>query len=98
MTVTKEQDGNRLTVHIDGKLDALTSPQLEAEIGDLAGIESLVFDLKDLIYTSSAGLRVFLTCQQIMDDRGSMVIRNANEDVMDIFRETGFTKILDIEK
>lgn len=97
MTVTKQQEGNRLTVFIEGKLDAVTSPELEKEVGDLAGVEDLVLDLKDLIYTSSAGLRVFLNFQKIMDDQGSMVVRNANEDVMDIFKETGFLKILDIE-
>ena len=98
MTVTQEQDGSKLTVFIEGKLDALTSPDLEKELGDLAGVEDLILDLKDLIYTSSAGLRVFLNCQKIMDDQGSMVVRNANEDVMDIFKETGFLKILDIEE
>jgi len=97
MTVTKQQDGSKLTVFIEGKLDAVTSPELEKEVGDLAGVEDLVLDLKDLIYTSSAGLRVFLNFQKIMDDQGSMVVRNANEDVMDIFKETGFLKILDIE-
>ncbi|MCR5237223.1 MAG: STAS domain-containing protein [Lachnospiraceae bacterium] len=94
MTVTKKQDGNMLTVSIDGKLDALTSPQLEKELGNLNGIDNLVLDLKDLIYTSSAGLRVFLNAQKIMDDQGDMVIRNANEEVMDIFKETGFDKLL----
>ena len=98
MTVKKEQNGSKLTVFIEGKLDAVTSPDLEKELGDLAGIEDLAFDLKDLIYTSSAGLRVFLNCQKIMDDQGEMVVRNANDDVMDIFKETGFDKILDIEE
>ncbi|MCR5788787.1 MAG: STAS domain-containing protein [Lachnospiraceae bacterium] len=97
MTVTKEQDGSKLTVYIEGKLDAVTSPVLEKELSDLSGVEDLTFDLKDMPYTSSAGLRVLLNCQRIMDDQGSMVIIHANEDVMDIFRETGFNKILDIE-
>ncbi len=97
MTVKKEGNGNSLTVYIEGKLDVLTSPQLEKELGDLKGIENLVLDLKELLYTSSAGLRVFLNAQKIMDDQGDMVIRNANEDVMDIFKETGFNKLLDIE-
>ncbi len=97
MTIKKEGDGSSLTVYIEGKLDALTSPELEKELGDLQGIENLVLDLKDLLYTSSAGLRVFLNTQRIMDDQGEMVVRNVNEDVMDIFKETGFDKILDIE-
>ncbi len=97
MTVTKQQDGTNLTVFIEGKLDAVTSPELEKELSDLSGVENLVFDLKDMLYTSSAGLRVLLNAQKVMDDQGEMVIRNANEDVMDIFKETGFDKILDIE-
>ncbi len=97
MTVSTERDGSKLTVFIEGKLDAITSPQLEAKLGDLAGVEDLIFDLKDMIYTSSAGLRVLLNCQKIMDDQGNMLVRNPNEDVMDIFKETGFDKILDIE-
>ena len=97
MTVTKEQNGSNLIVYIEGKLDAMSSPKLEEELGNLAGVEDLVLDLKDLLYTSSAGLRVFLNAQKIMDDQGSMVVRNANEDVMDIFKETGFLNILDIE-
>ncbi len=97
MTVNKEQDGSTLTVFIEGKLDAVTSSDLEKELSDLSGVETLILDLKDLIYTSSAGLRVFLGAQKVMDDQGEMLVRNANEDVMDIFRETGFDKILDIE-
>ncbi|MCR5399283.1 MAG: STAS domain-containing protein [Lachnospiraceae bacterium] len=97
MTATKQQDGNKLTIYIEGKLNAVTSPELESVIGDLAGTEELIFDLKDLIYISSAGLRVLLTAQKIMDDQGRMVVRNANKDVMDIFKETGFLKIFEIE-
>ena len=97
MTVTKTLEGTTLTVAIEGKIDAVTSPILEEELGGLEGVEDLIFDLKDTLYISSAGLRVLLSAQKIMDDRESMVIRNANEDVMDIFKETGFLKILDVE-
>ena len=97
MTVTKTLEGTTLTVAIEGKIDVVTSPKLEEELGELEGVEDLIFDLKDTLYISSAGLRVLLSAQKIMDDRESMVIRNANEDVMDIFKETGFLKILDVE-
>ncbi len=98
MKLTKKQYGNRLVVSIEGKLDAASSPELEKALGDLADVEELIFDLKDLVYTSSAGLRVLLKAQKVMDDQGEMTVRNANEDVMDIFKETGFDKILDIEE
>ncbi|MCR5650701.1 MAG: STAS domain-containing protein [Lachnospiraceae bacterium] len=97
MTLKKEREGEKLTVYIDGKLDAVTSPEFEKELEDLSGIKELVLDLKDLLYTSSSGLRVFLNLLKIMDGQGSMTVRNVNEDVYDIFRETGFLKILDIE-
>ncbi|MBQ7200469.1 MAG: STAS domain-containing protein [Eubacterium sp.] len=97
MTVTKTFEGTTLTVAIEGKIDVVTSPMLEEELGKLERVEDLIFDLKDTLYISSAGLRVLLSAQKIMDDRESMVIRNANEDVMDIFKETGFLKILDVE-
>ena len=96
MSVKMEKDGSTLTVYVEGKLNAVTSPQLEAEISDLEGVEELIFDLKDLLYTSSAGLRVLLNAQKIMEDQGSMIVRNPNEDVMEIFKETGFLKIFDI--
>ena len=96
MSVKMEKAGSTLTVYVEGKLNAVTSPQLEAEISDLEGVEELIFDLKDLLYTSSAGLRVLLNAQKIMEDQGSMIVRNANEDVMEIFKETGFLKIFDI--
>ena len=39
-----------------------------------------------------------LNAQKIMDDQGHMVVRNANEDVMDIFEETRFDKVFEIEE
>ncbi len=98
MIVTKEQSGSTLTIYVEGKLNAVTSTQLEEELGELAGVEDLIFDLKDMVYTSSAGLRVMLNAQKIMDDQGHMVVRNVNEDVMDIFEETGFDKVFEIEE
>ena len=97
MTIRKMMNGDALTVALEGRLDTTTSPELEKELGDLAGVKSLVFDLTDLAYISSAGLRVLLVAQKAMNKQGSMVIRNASEAVMDIFDVTGFTDILTIE-
>ena len=99
MTIEKNRDGSRFTIAISGRMDAVTAPELGKIVeNELEGITELIFDLKGLEYTSSAGLRQFLAAQQVMDDQGSMVIRNANESVMDIFEETGFDDIFDIEK
>ena len=99
MTINKEQNGNELKIALEGRLDTTTAPQLEKEIGSaLDGITSLEFDLKDLAYISSAGLRVLLAAQKTMNkQKGKMVIHGANEDLMDIFEVTGFVDILTIE-
>lgn len=98
MNIDTKQEGSRLTIALEGELDALSSPELASVVEDsLSGITELIFDLEKLNYTSSAGLRVFLIAQQIMDEQGSMTVKHANESVMSIFEETGFTDILEIE-
>ena len=98
MTIEKAREGSKLTIALAGRMDALTAPELGKVVdNELGGIKELIFDLKDLEYTSSAGLRQLLAAQQIMDEQGTMVVKNASDAVMDIFDETGFTDILDIE-
>ena len=98
MTIDKKQEAGKLTIALKGRLDTTTSPQLEAELKTaLSGVTDLVFDFKNLEYISSAGLRVLLATQKAMLRQGSMVIRNANQDVMDVFEVTGFADILTIE-
>ncbi len=98
MTITKNKDGAKLVVALTGRLDTTTAPQLEAELRTVVdGISELEFDLAGLEYISSAGLRVLLAAQKVMNKQGSMVIRNANADLMDIFEVTGFVDILHFE-
>ena len=83
---------------LEGRLDTTTAPELESEVKtSLDGVSKLTFDLKDLEYVSSAGLRVLLSAQKIMNAQGEMKIRNVNETIMEIFEVTGFSDILDIE-
>lgn len=98
MQIIKKQDGTTLNIAVDGRLDTATAPNFENEIRDsLSGITTLVLDFNNLEYVSSAGLRVILTAQKIMNQQGKMIIRNANEDIMDVFEITGFADILTIE-
>ena len=57
----------------------------------------LTFDLEALDYVSSAGLRVLLSAQKIMNKQGEMTVRNVNDAVMDVFEVTGFVDLLNIE-
>lgn len=99
MTITKTQDGSSLTLTLAGRLDTTTAPQLEAELKQsVSGVTALTLDFGALEYLSSAGLRVLLSAQKVMNKQGSMTIRNVNETIMEIFEVTGFSDILTIEK
>lgn len=98
MNIKKEQNGSELNIAVEGRLDTITAPELDAELTTaLNGIEKLVFDFENLEYISSAGLRVLLSAQKVMTKQGSMVIRNVKPEIMEIFEVTGFVDILDIE-
>jgi anti-sigma B factor antagonist len=99
LNINKNLDGDKLVVTLEGRLDTTTSPQLEEQLrASMDGIKDLTFDFKDLAYISSAGLRVLLSAQKIMNKQGSMKICNVNADIMEIFDVTGFVDILDIEQ
>ncbi|MBR5090079.1 MAG: STAS domain-containing protein [Ruminiclostridium sp.] len=99
MTINKTNSGTTLTIALEGRLDTSTAPELEAEVkASVDGVTALIFDISGLEYISSAGLRVLLSTQKIMNKQGSMKVRGANETVMEIFDVTGFVDILDIEQ
>ena len=98
MEIKKSREGNALVIALEGRLDTNTAPQLEDELRTaLDGVGELFFDLKDLVYISSAGLRVLLSAQKTMNRQGQMTIRNVSPDIMEIFEVTGFVDILSIE-
>ena len=98
MTIQKKKDGASLTVSLEGRLDTLTSPELDAVLkAELPGVTDLTIDLASLEYVSSAGLRVLLSAQKVMNAQGKMTVKNVNETIMEIFDVTGFSDILTIE-
>ena len=97
MNIVRTRNGNELTLAIEGRLDTVTAPQLEAELKDLEGAEKLRFDFARLDYISSAGLRVLLSAQKMMAGKGGMKVTNVNDIVSEVFEVTGFADILDIE-
>ena len=97
MTITKTGEGNDLTIALEGRLDTTTAPDLEKEVqSSLDGVSDLTFDLSALEYISSAGLRVLLSAQKIMNKQCDMKIVGANEAIMEVFEVTGFVDILNI--
>ena len=98
MNIMKNKDGSKLTLVLEGRLDATTAPQLEAELkATLDGITELNLDFEKLEYLSSAGLRVILAAQKTMNKQGKMTIRHVNETIHEVFEVTGFIDILTIE-
>lgn len=98
MTITKTLEGTNMNIALEGRLDTTTSPQLEGELHpDIDNATELTFDLEKLAYISSAGLRVLLSAQKIMNKQGKMTIKNVCPEIMDIFDVTGFVDILNIE-
>lgn len=98
MTITKTQNGSALQIALEGRLDTMTSPELEAELNDsLKNADSLVLDFSKLDYISSAGLRVLLSAHKAMSTKGGMKVTNVNEIVREVFDVTGFADILTIE-
>lgn len=91
MQINKNQDGAKLTLAPIGRVDTITSPELEAAVV-LDGVEDLVFDLAQVDYISSAGLRVLLSAQKKMAGK-SMKIANAKPAVKEVFDITGFSDI-----
>ena len=97
LNIEKKANGNELTVALTGRLDTTTAPELENELKEnLGGVTVLTLDLAALEYISSAGLRVLLSTQKIMNKQGEMKVTHVSETIMEIFEVTGFSDILTI--
>ena len=98
MKIDKSLNGTALEIALEGRLDTTTAPELEQALkAILDDAETLTFDFSQLDYISSAGLRVLLSANKIMNRKGGMKVVNANEMVKEVFDVTGFVDILNIE-
>ena len=98
MTITKNLNGTTLEIALEGRLDTMTAPELEAVLSEsMDGAESLALDFSKLEYISSAGLRVLLSAHKAMSAKSGMKVTNVNEIVREVFEVTGFADILTIE-
>ncbi|MDY5230943.1 MAG: STAS domain-containing protein [Eubacteriales bacterium] len=98
MTIEKKIENGNVTIKVSGRLDTTTAPELEKALdSSLEGTKELVFDMTNLEYISSAGLRVILKAQKTMNAQGSMKLTGVNDSIMEVFDITGFLDILTIE-
>ena len=97
-SVNKIREGKKITAEVNGALTTNTSPVLQSELeSDLENIDELVLDLKNMPYTSSAGVRVILLLLQTMETHGTMKLINVNEDVHELLDTIGFLSLLTVE-
>ena len=97
MDIIKNVNGKSLNIALVGRLDTITAPDLDKELKEsLSDIEALAFDFEKLEYISSAGLRVLLSAQKVMNKQGSMTLANVNDSILEVFEMTGFSEILTI--
>ena len=99
MDIEKSFDDNDLTVNVEGRIDTITSQELESSLNEeIENITSLTLDFTKLEYISSAGLRVLIATQKKLNQNDiPMTITNVNETIKEIFRMSGFDKILEIK-
>ena len=98
MTIEKKQNGESAVLVVAGRLDTQTAPELEKALDEMyTGLKELTFDMTGLEYVSSAGLRVILKAQKVMNTQGSMKLTGVNDSIMEVFDITGFLDILTIE-
>ena len=97
MEIKTLNENGKLTIILSGRLDTNTAFDLEKEVSNLDNIKELIFDLEKLEYISSAGLRILLSCQKKMNNNGSMIVKNVNDEITKIFEITGFNNIFVIK-
>ncbi len=99
LNINKTIEEGKALFALEGRLDTITAPVLEEDLmNSLEGVKDLTLDFEKLDYISSAGLRVLLSTQKIMNkEKGEMKVRNLNDTIAEIFELTGFAEILTIE-
>lgn len=101
MTVETILNDKQLTAVVDGRIDTLTAPDLEKKLlAAIEGVDSLLVDFSGVPYISSAGFRSLLAVKKAMiaNNNDNMKLINVSDAIIDIFEETGFIDIFDIEK
>jgi len=93
MKIEKALENGKLTIRPAGRIDTVTAPEFAAAV-TLDGVKEVVFDLADVDYISSAGLRIFLATHQKMTAAGGrMVLIRVRPIVREIFDIVGFSDV-----
>ena len=96
MELEFENKDGKLTVKVIGELDTVTSPKLEEELSkNIDGVKEIIFNLEELKYISSSGIRVLVTMKKKI---GNFKVLNPTNEVMEVFEMTGLVKVFNVQK
>lgn len=94
MKITTNWDNKNCTFIIEGRIDTLTSGELEQAVAENTNkCETLTFDMAGVDYVSSAGIRVIIQAHQNIG-KESFMLKNVPANVMELLKMTGFEKVL----
>ena len=95
LKIEQVKEGNKLVCKLDGWLDPNTSSELVEKV-NLAGVEVLVFDMTNVEYVFSSGIRAFLMFQKMLEPvNGSVKLVNVSDNIRTIFEYAGLESLLD---
>ncbi len=99
MNLTVTSENKVYTIAITGRIDTLTAPELESKFREIEkNAEKLIFDMHEVEYISSAGMRVIVAAHRAMLPKDGLVLRGLTKNVRTIINLTGFNNILNIEE
>jgi anti-sigma B factor antagonist len=97
MDIIVTQESDIFIFALRGKLDAVSAPQLEEMLVqwfEKSG-KKLIFNLQDLEYISSVGLRIFLaTAKKMKKCEGKLCMASLQKKVKDVFTISGFISLI----
>lgn len=100
MNIQTQENGDQITYTLEGQLNTSTAPKLETEISEIGdNVNEVIFDVKNLKYISSAGLRILLkVAKQLKPKKGKVVVKKPNFTVLNILESTGLVDLVEVEQ
>lgn len=97
MNITVKKEENVCTLIIEGRIDTLTAPELDKVFQENADVsDKMIFDMTEVDYISSAGIRTLVSAHRKMSGKGGLVLKNLSSSVFSILQMTGLDKKLTI--
>lgn len=98
MEIAKKREGDVLTVTLVGELNTANSDQLQQEmVSEVRPDDTVIFEMADLTYITSAGLRALMTCDNLTGGRNAVILRHVRDEIRDILELTGFDSVMTIQ-